>query len=265
MKIRKINSVVRILTVVSFSLLIFTVFTKNAASSNPNQDLEIKVNSPKSSYILGEMVHLDFTIKNNSSVDIRNRGMDLRSGYLKVLIASEDGKFKEYNLSRSTCGIGIFKAGAERQFGEDILWNYIGFEEDQTRRFEENQIQTQYAFPTSGIYNIKAVLKIPSIDNPMKFESESIQIAIEEPSGDDLEFWNKIKDRGDIAYFMQEGEPRSADETKINELLNDIEQLINQQPNSRYVQALKKSQEKFRGIQERIKKQREDIQMRKQN
>ncbi len=66
-----------------------------------------------------------------------------------------------------------------------------------------------------------------------KIESPPVQIVISEPIGDDLKVWNKITDNGEIAYFIQYNEFRGKIKPDEREkLLNEVEQLVSNNPNS---------------------------------
>ena len=232
-----------------------------------NKKLKITVSSEKDSFLLGETVFLNFEVKNESSKDIRVKGLDLDSRYIGVFISADNKTFKQYKNSRvkDTMG-GFLKAGDTFRSRSGILWNF-----DQTKisapstwdDLRKTYIVTDYAFPTAGEYFIKAVLTVPRIENSLKIESETIQIKIEEPTGENLEVWNKIKDNGDFAYFIQECEPRLPEyrSEERAKFLKDVEQVLIDYPNSFYAESLRESlaesnAAEFRSQEIKRKKQR---------
>jgi hypothetical protein len=84
-----------------------------------------------------------------------------------------------------------------------------------------------------------------------KVESEPIKIVINEPVGEDLEVWNKIKDNGNFAYFIQEDEIRipSFKPDEREKFSKEFEQIINQYPNSLYTQSFRLSLDRFQAAE----------------
>jgi len=112
-----------------------------------------------------------------------------------------------------------------------MLWNA----KPQILRRDEGLILTDYAFPKSGIYLIKASLMIPpgahDVDlSPKIIESAAVQIVVEEPVGDDLKVWNKVKDRREVAYFMQSGRINAHEATERERLANEIGRIVGDHP-----------------------------------
>ena len=80
-----------------------------------------------------------------------------------------------------------------------------------------------------------------------ELESDPITLLIQEPVGEDLEVWNRIKNSGEIAYFIQEGDiaiPGYKKEER-EKLRLEIEQIINDYPDSFYAESLRQSMAKF--------------------
>lgn len=115
---------------------------------------------------------------------------------------------------------------------------------------------TDYAFPEAGNYLIKAIATVPngaSSDDLTKIESETIQIIINDPIRDDLKVWNQIKNRGEIAYFLQQGETPTFQDDKAEKLLKEIEQISQKYPNSLLANKMRLTLEKFRVDEEKRK------------
>lgn len=114
------------------------------------------------------------------------------------------------------------------------------------------------AFTEPGVYRIKARFNpiIKGEKNSGFIYSDPIQITLEKPVGEDLIVWDKIKENGDIAYFIQEGYPRIP-EYKAEDraaFLKMVEQIVIDHPNSFYAESLRRSLGKFESDTARLKK-----------
>lgn len=251
-------------------VLIYLGFSQVApiVPSKSGTNLNVKVNSAKQNYIQGEVINLNFEINNDSSLDIPLKGVDVESGYLKIFVASADQKFKAYSNSawgrEKTKGI-IIKVGQTVKSQAMILWNFSPVNRfSNLEGFEESHVMTDYAFPKSGTYFIKAVLYIPG-ETPNKIESEPIQVIIDEPVGDDLKVWNQIKDNGDIAYFLQQGRTPTYQDEKAEKLLKEVKQIAEKYPNSNLAGQMKQKLEKFRKDEEKRKEMLEKAKVKPEN
>jgi hypothetical protein len=82
-----------------------------------------------------------------------------------------------------------------------------------------------------------------------------------------LEVWYRIKDNGDIGYFLQEGEIVRGRYHKPEErakFQQEVERLLNQYPNSFYAQSLRQSLDKFKANEEKRKASLEKMKQQKQ-
>ena len=172
-----------------------------------------------------------------------------------VFIAYENELFKRYDHSRlSERSIGILKAGQVVSSKSGILWNFSPIERSTNwKEMGNTHILDYYAFPKPGLYYLKAVLGVPSNENPIKVESKPIKIRINEPVGEDLEVWNKIKDKQEIGYFIQEGYFRTFNSLETENLKREIEQIALKHPSSLLSKQLMQSLEKFRSAEEQRK------------
>lgn len=221
-----------------------------ATTSNP---LTLKVNSAKQSYMLGEAVNLTFELINNSKEDVSLGCFGVGTGELQLFMSNGKKDYLEYNGGWGTVDAechNLLKAGDKIEIPSvKVLWNYKinvnHLNEDAAKEHTRGKITNDYAFPEAGIYYIKAW----AFNNgTSKLESEPIQITIEKPIGEDLEVWNKIKDNGDFAYFIQAGEiniPSYKTQEKT-EFLKQVEQIIIDYPNSFYSEFLRQNLNKFK-------------------
>ena len=226
--------------------------------------LALKVNSEKQTYVLGELIKLNFELSNEGDKAVRVAYKpDVSTGYLKIWIAFDDREFNLYNNSSwgrmENRGLTL-QPGQHFKSQATIFWN----SKPQIPRSGEGKILTDYAFSKAGIYFIKAVASITG-DNPMKIESEPIQIVVNEPVGDDLKVWNQIKENGDIAYFIQQGETPTYQDEKAEKLLKEIEQITGKYPNSDLAGQMKQKLEKFRIDEEKRKEMLEKARVKPKN
>jgi len=237
-------------------------------TNNTSKQLELSVIPSEVNYMLGEVAALSFKLTNVSDEDVSILGdLNTSDGYLNVYVSQNGRNFSEYRHTK--WGIKDAKSQPIKLSPSEsvttsatILWNRKpetkGLNTDVAEKATEGRILSHYAFPEVGTYFVKASYYnyFTKEAKPVLIESEPVQITIEEPAGEDLEVWNKIKDDGDIAYFIQEGDfriPFYKTEERIK-FKREIEQLLNQYPNSFYAQSLQQSLDKFKATEEEKRK-----------
>lgn len=250
---------------ISIITTLIVIWVSNVNANKPVKDnpvLTLKVTSDKQTYVQGEPVKLTFEVLNETDKPISlSYRPDVTSGYLKVWIAFDGQRFNQYNNTSwglSESGGSLIQPGKSFKSEAEILWN----NKPDTSRLNINSIKNSregailnhYAFPNVGSYLIKVILTMPD-DAGTKIESEPIQIFVNEPVGDDLKVWNLIKDRGDIAYFIQQEEVPSLKEAEKEKLLREVEQIASDHPNSLLTARIKQGVEKFR-MEEKKRKDR---------
>jgi hypothetical protein len=252
---------------VGFSIFTAIAQVKSNNFTQPNNGLQIEVSSAKDSYLLGEMVLLDFEVKNVSSTDVRVRGLDVDTRYVVLYIAYEGELFKKYNHSRvKEKGWWMLKPGQSVTSHSGILWNFSVMETStKWKEMIDTDITSYYAFPKAGVYTVKAVLGIPGNESPTLIESKPIQVIINEPVGDDLEIWNIIKDKEEIGFFVQESFFRTFNPQETTKLTQEVEQISLKYPNSIIANQIKQSLTKFRAYKVTIKSAMEKAESNKPN
>ena len=219
-----------------------------ASERPPDSPIRLKIASENDNYFLGESVFLRIAEINDSDGSI---GLPFKpnvmSGYVSLWVSYEGQQFERYSNSAwgrlEGPGIAI-KPRSSFESDAWIFWNH----KPQILRKGDVRIKTDYAFPKAGTYRIKAVLSVPEVDSPQpprKIESEPIQISIKEPTGDDLNVWNRIKDDGDIAYFIQQADTPTFGDEKARKLMKNIETIVQEHPNGHLTSRIKASLEKF--------------------
>jgi hypothetical protein len=212
------------------------------------------VTSDKATYVLGEIVRLHFEVMNDSDKLVRLAYRpDVSTGYLKVLIATPGNEFGLYNNTswgRTEYKGPILQPWQSFSSDASVLWN----SKPSIPRPEDGKILTDYAFPTTGIYLVKAVLTIPDKDSSTKLkkiESQPVQINITEPTGEDLAVWNQIKDSAEIAAFIQRGSFLTSKDQEEEELVKLVEQITEVYPRSFLAQQIKEKLQTFRTSKEK--------------
>ena len=265
--------IIAISAIVILALLAASRGVVNALHKSESQDtdLSLTVKTPKEVFSLGEIVPLTFKFTNETSESIRFFDiLHIEDGDIQILISQDGGNFKKYSHSR--WGVAdvnrppiSLKSHESRETSVGILWNDIPNELN-IDRVADKQLVTNYAFQTKGIYLIKAKTTIHYSDKEAVWlESAPIQIVVEEPTGDNLAVWNKIKDRGDIGFFLQEGDFKSYDPKERAKLQKEVEQLLVQYPNSIFADPIKESLKKHQENEEKAKPYLEQIKQDKQN
>lgn len=119
----------------------------------------------------------------------------------------------------------------------------------------EKQILTNFAFPASGTYWVKAVLTMaPSVHGQQKVESAPIKIVINELDGADLAVWKRIKDRADFASFLPRGSFLASEEKVEASLLDEVREIVRTYPHSKISMKMQTRLEKFQTMEQKRNK-----------
>jgi hypothetical protein len=220
-----------------FSVFAGLILTRHIAGSS--QSLELQVRSQKTSYKQGEVVSLAFALVNNSSKELTvNDCFGTASGTLAVMVAKNGEPFLNYShpnwgTADAVCR-NVLKPSAKLETMTRIFWNWKpqleGLNKDVAKAAAENKILTDYVFPEPGVYQVKAsyYVAIGEQTTQTRLESEPVQIIIEAADGEDAEVWKKIRDRGDIGYFIQEGEFKTAKPEEREKLRQELSEISSQ-------------------------------------
>lgn len=233
-------------------------------SANPEKELELAVRSSKGVYIKGEKVNLIFTLRNNGDegLTILNN-FPVDAGYIAVYVSKDGEHFGKYlnpewGRTDTARGVITIKPHESIETSTDILWNnkpeISHLNGVAASRFIKDKILSDYVFPDAGTYLVK--IEYSGLSGPRgryKIESEPVQISIAEPNGEDLEVWQKIKNRSDLAYFIQEGRFRTIKREEEQQLKYEAELIVNQYPTSSIARQIAQSLDKFRSFEEKRK------------
>ncbi len=232
-----------------FWLLAFVIslgwFADNYAQNKTGQEklLKLTVASSQGSYVMGELVELTASVKNiGKNKAVINKLLTIESGNLQIFIAGDDREFGSYLGP----GWGIdermiqytLNPGESISDSDKILWNFAPavthLNARAAKQAQKGRVPTSYAFDKPGLYRIK-------LRDDKTFESNEIIVVIEEPTGDDLQIWQAIKDRPDLGFFIQKGSPQSYDPAEMTRVKKGIESLLEQHPNGKISNALRES------------------------
>lgn len=248
-----------------FGLIILSFSAQTKIKSTNNLIVEVK--QPKSSYVLGEIISLNIEVENQGELDAYLFGADVESGYLHILISQSGDVYKKYSNAtwgnKKTKG-RILKPSELIRSTATVLSNTTpdisSLSDTAILHFKDKQLMTAYAFPKAGRYYLKAVLIVPGEGKNIEVSSEPIEINITEPVGSDLQVWNLIKDRGDFAYFIQNGElvdfKNPKEQAKFQQ---EVEGILNKHPDSFISNQIEKSLEKFHVTEEKRREYLERI------
>lgn len=260
MKIKKTTFVFSALLMVLSGI----AFAYSSRTTNSQTDdwsnLKLRISTPKSEYLLGEVVQLNFEVINEGSKRVILPSCStVKDGYLRVYIAYGNQTFKEHfgNNSRWQFDGGCNNAaplepGQSFKTDTTVLWNVKPevqhLNKDAAKYTTESRIMNDYALPESGTYFIKAALRLPGETRPT-IESAPIEIVVSKPVGEDLNAWDKIKNNKEFAYFIQYGEFLTRKPKEKEEYLKSLDKIIEKYPNSFYAERIRQNLDKFKAKQ----------------
>jgi hypothetical protein len=241
---------------------LLTFIFANSSWQQQSSNVSLTIAADKNNIYLGEVLNLQFEFTNlgETSVKVPNNGV--MGGNVEILITKKGESFRKYFRSdwgRKDGELNVLFLGPKQRHKIDdpnatILWNgrpdYSHLNPDAAKRAgkQDNRILTDYAFPDAGTYLVKAVSCLIDELNgcSIPIESEPIEIKVNQPIGEDLEVWNRIKGNRGIAMLMQKGSLDTGNEAAKEELISQVKQIIETHPNSVYSGYLKSNLEKFK-------------------
>lgn len=263
--------------IICLALLSFMDVVGLGQKRSPSNVLNITIEPPKKSFLLGEIVPAEIKITNNTKSPLSIS----QNTSIKISSQSDDG-YKLYVPQGPAFTIDgvempvILKPRATFIIKQTILWNnspeVSHLSPNAARSYTEGRILSHYAFSEPGPYFMKAYVGLLDNGKWTTVESAPIEITIAEPVGDDLEVWNRIKGNREIPHFLQEGNfTRGYHRPIYIELLTQlIEQILTDYPNSFYAPLFRQNLNIFRAneaklIEDRIRQLDLDRKLQKQN
>ena len=170
----------------------------------------MQITPDKQNYTLGEKIQLNVEVFNESSQDILSTDSLAKScAYLQIYVSTDNKTYKQYfgpEFQIEGCEINLLlKSGESYKTQTFLLWNGPPEFFQIYEPAKDLRAVSGFAIRKAGVYFIKAVLKFSEEAKLENIESEPVQIVVNEPVGDELKVWYRIKDKGDIAYFIQMG------------------------------------------------------------
>lgn len=233
----------------------------SAVDATHEAGLRLTIVPSQRSFTLGEPVQLKIELENDGSKVINPGCFAVETGNPRIFVGQSRDDLKKYShsqwgISDTKCGNLALKPQDKIEIRTSLLWNFIPSVAN-VDRISREQLTSSYAFPKSGVYLVKAKYSVNLAENVVEVSSEPVEVVIEQPVGEDLEVWNKIKDNGDIAYLIQEGSlpgSYSYQASKRVQFEREVEQLVSQYPDSAIAGRLKERLRSLRVSQEKSEK-----------
>jgi hypothetical protein len=256
------------LGVACVGLLTYCLGMLDLIRASTNSAIEVKVRVHKDTYLVGEIVPI--------TIEVQNTGAKIEEIFGNLPPAEIYVSQKDTNNYRECTNTIRKKDDAKRNslkllpneqvtVSESILWNSDKNSNESVRPWKPGRVSSDYVFPIAGTYYVKVRYRIYLTTTPLWIESEPIKITIGEPVEEELGVWNRIKNNGDFAYFIQEGDMRIPsykleDRAKFQ---MEIEQILIDYPNSFYATSLRQSLDKFRANEAKRQEFLEKVQKQK--
>lgn len=237
-----------------------------ASFNQTSSPLRLDVVTDKEKYLVGEPVYLRFKIVNQSDRQISlYAGSTVWDGYIDVFVAFQGEDFKRYRGPQWGLRDVYYKEPVILNPGEvfeseaTMLCNPLQqtshLNETAAKRAQqrENLVQGNYVLSSPGFYFVRASLRDPKSSDIV--ESSSVRIVAEMPQGDDLEVWNKIKDRRDYAYFIQTGSLANPSDERTKKVAEKLQQIVSLHPTSKYADEIRKSLNEHRAVVDKSRKE----------
>jgi hypothetical protein len=231
------------------------------------QSLSLQLKTDKEVYLPGEVISVRFLMTNESTVPLLlNRELTVSDGNLKVFIASDSERFREYIGpgwgTRDALPGEPIKLLPSQSFETEatILWNQKvdspHLSELYRKTADKQRLNTDYALSEPCKYYLKAVLYNAQTGTTVNLAP--LSIIVEEPQGGDLQIWKQLKQDPNYGFFIQTGglleHPKGPKTTKV---ANELDRLISKHPDSRYAQSIRRSLSKRQEFIERMERDNE--------
>jgi len=227
-----INNKILFLGVFTSLLIIIINYPSNAFGGDNQNDLELIIFTDKNQFVLGEPVKISFNLRNTGTEILFNDFfINFDFDRIEILISENSGEFEIF-LSQKMFGSRLAKQVFEPVILEPgasiISSEFISF----------NILTDDFAFPTSGTFEIKAILTFDEYQKTL--ESNIVSIMIDEPSGIDVNALEHIISNNLQKFLTEDRQlfPESLDD-QLNIDLDEFKTLF---PASTYAQFIDLSQ-----------------------
>ena len=207
------------------------------AAKSTMAGLRVGLSSQATEYFLGVPVRLTVSFTNASGSPINTHALLHPACGNLILSISNDGKtFRKY-VGPGWSTIDVIPRPKRLTPGDheesifSVLWN-------KQIAGVLDHILTEFAFPEPGHY----WLKVSLLDQDHSLDSDTLEISILEPSGDDAVIWRILQDTPQLAFFIQYQKAPLHPEHA-----GQLEFLLKKYPNSAYAPFIKEALEVFSG------------------
>ncbi len=221
---KRINYIVS--ATIILGVLLFANWQTRISARSQDNLLQLSLTAEQERYALGEILELDFELKNVSDELLEIGKPSVYTGSLQLWLSEDGVNFREYKgprWSMLNAGRNRMKlaAGETLHAKATLLYNdrfpTEHLNELYAAKYRRERIDTEFAATSAGRYWLKAVFK----DGKTEIESEPLAIDIAEPVGLDTEVWERIKTDGAYAYFLQTGEVKYHPDSVFAERISD--------------------------------------------
>jgi hypothetical protein len=217
-----------------FIVLVNALFAGGSPQTS-NAGLRLSPMRPSGDYILGEPVELVVTLFNRSAISFDLLALLApKYGNLTIEI-SDDGKaYKKYvgpgwSTTDMYASPKRFAPSGETSEVVTILWN-------RPIAGALDHISGEFAFPHSGRYRLRARLA----DKEPIGESNTVEISIKEPAGDDAVVWEIFKKTSQLAYLIQYPRRDASPEDRIK-----LETILREYPNTSFTSYIREAMQRI--------------------
>lgn len=244
----------------------FVLSKRGVAGADGFEKLSFTLASDSESYTPGRLVTVKMKIVNASADPVVVWGKaSVEKGSIQIFISRDGTNFKEYtgpgwglNDAISVRGTRLEPAQGyetEATILYQLVENTSHLNPEYAKQVSEQSFGSGYVLGRPGVYWIKALLY--DSDYKKSKESNTIQVAVYEPRGEDLEIWNAIKDKPQYGYFIQTGEPPyPLADRRTDELVAALKGLAAAHPGNGHAQSINQSLSKFESTKEKIERQK---------
>jgi hypothetical protein len=216
--------------------LVITIWQLRINANSQNGPLSLVLSSQSQAYALGDVIDLNFEITNTSGEPLAIKVPGVGQGTLRVFVAKDGGDYTEYvgpkwgtiNSGRKTVKL---EADEKFQTRATVLYNTRIRTDDLTpmyaEKYQKERLANDFAMTEPGSFKLKAVYS----DGVNNLSSEPIDVQMSLPTGTDAVVWERIKNNGAFAYFLQTGDVKFLPGTPAFAQFNDeLRQIVNDHP-----------------------------------
>lgn len=241
--------------------LLLSLFA-SVPSFQPERDgaipVSLIVETDSRDIVQGEPFEFVVKLQNDTKEAVNVRAnVHPHGGDLKFYVSSDGENYKRFvspGIRSMEGGRSLLKLDTGDSVGGPVklFWNdkpkLTNLAPSAVDKISRDRILTSFVFPEPGKYFVRAELFNVAINGGagVTLTSKAVEVRVSQPSGEDLLVWEKIKDRPDIAFFLQEGWFRKVSASDRNLLEDELASLVVTYPSSRIARKVGKSLQRFK-------------------